>query len=75
MFFMLDTLRPGALFLRGSACPPGEAEALLDRFESVCTPRHSSWLNVVEVAFNVMIRQCRNCSIDCIETLRREVAA
>ncbi len=74
MFFMLDTLRPGAPFLARLG-PPGEAEALLDRFESVCTPRHSSWLNVVEVAFNVMIRQCLSCSIDCIETLRREVAA
>ncbi len=44
-----------------------------DRFEFVYTPKHGSWLNVVEL--NVMIRQCLNRRIDCIEVLRREVAA
>ena len=46
-----------------------------DRFEFVYTPRHGSWLNVAEVELNVMIRQYLNRRIDCIETLRREVAA
>ncbi len=36
-------------------------------------PKHGSWLNVVEL--NVMIWQCLNRRIDCIEALRWEVAA
>ena len=68
----LRTHRPGALY---EAYPPDEAKALWDRFEFVYTPRHGSWLNVAEVELNVMIRQCLNRRIDCIETLRREVAA
>ncbi len=68
----LSTHRPGALY---EAYPPDEAKALWDRFEFVYTPRHGSWLNVAEVELNVMIRQCLNRRIDCIEVLRREVAA
>ncbi len=68
----LNTHRPGALY---EAYPPDEAKALWDRFEFVYTPRHGSWLNVAEVELNVMIRQCLNRRIDCIEVLRREVAA
>ncbi len=68
----LNTHRPGALY---EAYPPDEAKALWDRFEFVYTPKHGSWLNVAEVELNVMIRQCLNRRIDCIEVLRREVAA
>ena len=68
----LNTHRPGALY---EAYPPDEAKALWDRFEFVYTPRHGSWLNVAEVELNVMIRQCLNRRIDCIDVLRREVAA
>ena len=68
----LNTHRPGALY---EAYPPDEAKALWDRFEFIYTPKHGSWLNVAEVELNVMIRQCLNRRIDCIETLRREVAA
>ena len=68
----LSTHRPGALY---EAYPPDEAKALWDRFEFVYTPKHGSWLNVAEVELNVMIRQCLNRRIDCIEVLRREVAA
>ena len=68
----LNTHRPGALY---EAYPPDEAKALWDRFEFVYTPKHGSWLNVAEVELNVMIRQCLNRRIDCIEPLRREVAA
>ena len=68
----LSTHRPGALY---EAYPPAQAKALWDRFEFVYTPKHGSWLNVAEVEINVMIRQCLNRRIDCIEVLRQEVAA
>ena len=67
----LNARRPGALY---EAFEPAEAKALWDRFEFVYTPRHGSWLNVAEVDFNVMIRQCLNRRINSIDTLRAEVA-
>ncbi len=47
----LNTHRLGAFY---EAYPPDEAKALWDRFEFVYTPKHGSWLNVIEL--NVMIR-------------------
>ncbi len=46
----LNTHRPGALY---EAFPPDKAKALWDRFEFVYTPKHGSWLNVVEIELNV----------------------
>ncbi len=69
----LRTHRPGAPL---RSLPAGRGQGVVwDRFEFVYTPKHGSWLNVAEVELNVMIRQCLNRRIDCIETLRREVAA
>ena len=68
----LNTHRPGALY---EAFPAPQAKALWDRFEFVHTPKHGSWLNVAEVELSVMIRQCLNRRIGCIDTLRAEVAA
>ncbi len=68
----LNTHRPDAFY---EAFPPARAKALWDRFEFLFTPKHGSWLNVAEVELNVMIRQCLNRRIDCIDILRSEVAA
>ena len=68
----LNTHRPGALY---EAFAPAQAKALWDRFEFIYTPKHGSWLNVVEVELNVLIRQCLNRRIDQIDVLHREVAA
>ena len=68
----LNTHRPGPLY---EAFPPARAKALWDRFEFLFTPKHGSWPNVAEVELNVMIRQCLNRRIDCIDILRNEVAA
>ena len=68
----LSTHRPGAL---QEAFPPAEAKALWDRFEFVYTPKHGSWLNVAEVALNVVIRQCLNGRLDSIDVQRDEAAA
>ncbi len=43
------------------------------RFEFVYTPKHGSWLNVAEAELSVMIRQCLNRRIDCMQVLAQEV--
>ncbi len=55
--------------------PPEEARRLIDRFEFHYTPKHGSWLNMAEIEFSVLARQCLNRRIPNIERLDREVQA
>ena len=55
--------------------PPEEARRLIDRFEFHYTPKHGSWLNMAEIEFSVLARQCLNRRIPNIECLDREVQA
>lgn len=68
----LNAHRPGTLYETLTA---SEVKALWDRFESVYTPKHGSWLNVAEVEIGVMARQCLNRRIDSIGTMADEVTA
>ena len=68
----LNTHTPGALYETFS---PEKAKALWDRFKSVYTPKHGSWLNMAEIELNVLISQCLGRRIDNIEEVRQEVSA
>jgi transposase len=52
-----------------------EAFALSQRFEFYYTPKSASWLNMVEIEFSAISRQCLNRRIAKKEELQREVAA
>ncbi|WP_371827240.1 transposase [Deinococcus sp. QL22] len=39
---------------------PEAAHRLVGRFEWVFTPRHASWLNMAELEFSALSRQCLN---------------
>jgi hypothetical protein len=39
------------------------------------TPKHGSWLNMAEIEFSALARQCLDCRIKDIQTLEREVLA
>lgn len=54
---------------------PDEAFKLAEKFEWVHTPKHASWLNMVEIEFSAMSRQCLNRRIAKEEVLRREIEA
>jgi transposase len=68
----LNTHHPSSLY---NAFAPEEAKALLDRCEFHYTPKHGSWLNMAEIAFSVLQRQCLDRRIPDRETLQAEVAA
>ena len=51
------------------------AAKLMDRFEFVFTPKSASWLNMVEIEFSALSRQCLNRRISTITELEREVLA
>ena len=54
---------------------PEEAKRLVDRFEMHYTPKHASWLNMAEIEFSVLSRQCLKRRIPDEITLRSEVNA
>jgi hypothetical protein len=67
----LSTHTPAALYDRFE---PAEARRILSRLEFHFTPKHASWLNMVEIEIGVMVSQCLDRRIPDKATLVREVA-
>ena len=55
--------------------PADEALALAERFEFYYTPKSASWLNMIEIEFSVLSRQCLDRRISTIEKLEKEILA
>jgi len=68
----LSTHTPAALY---EAFPPEEARRLLRILEFHYTPKHASWLNMVEIEIGVLARQCLDRRIGDLPTLQREITA
>jgi len=68
----LNTHTPAALY---QAFEPAEAHRLAARFEWVYTPKHGSWLNVAELEFAALRRQCLGRRIGSMAELRAAVEA
>ena len=68
----LSTHSPGALY---EAFPAPEAHRLLRRLEFHYTPKHASWLNMVEIEIGVLRGQCLDRRIADRQRLVREIAA
>jgi len=72
---VLDNLNihsPSALY---EAFRPEEARRILSKLEFHFTPKHASWLNMVEIELAVLVNQCLKRRIPDIYTLQREVTA
>src|SRR6202040_1138275 len=68
----LSTHSAGALY---DAFPAPEARRVLKRLQFHHTPKHASWLNMVEIEIGVLRTQCLDRRIDDKETILAEVAA
>ena len=68
----LSTHSPAALY---QALPAPEARRLLRRLEFHHTPKHASWLNMVEIEIGVLRSQCLDRRIESRQSLVAEVAA
>ena len=55
--------------------PADEALALAERFEFYFTPKSANWLNMIEIEFSALARQCLHRRIPTIEQLNREILA
>jgi len=72
---VLDNLNThvfGALY---EAFTPEEARRIATRLEFHYTPKHGSWLNMAEMEFSVLTRQCLNRRIEAAAELSAAVAA
>ncbi len=68
----LSTHSPASLY---KAFPPPEARRVLKRLEFHFTPKHASWLNMVEIEIGVLRGQCLNRRIENRDKLISEIAA
>ncbi len=68
----LSTHTPGALY---ETFPAPEAHRILERLEFHDTPKHASWLNMVEIEIGVLKGQCLDRRIGDRAELEREIAA
>ena len=68
----LSTHTPAALY---QALPASEARRILRRLQFHYTPKHASWLNMVEIEIGVLRGQCLDRRIESRDSLVAEVAA
>jgi hypothetical protein len=68
----LNTHTPGSFY---QLLPPGAAFEMSQRFELHYTPPKGSWLNMAEIEFAALVKQCLDRRIAEFATLQREVLA
>ncbi len=68
----LNTHTPASLYVHFD---PIEAKRIADKLDIQYTPKHGSWLNMAEIEFSALSRQCLNRRIPTQEKLIQEVKA
>ena len=68
----LNTHTPAAWY---QAFPPEEARRLTRKVEFHSTPKHASWLNMAEIEFSILARQCLDRRLPDRERVRQEIKA
>jgi hypothetical protein len=72
---VMDNLNTHAGSSLYEAFLPAEAKRILDKLEIHYTPKHGSWLNIAEIEFSHLSRQCLDRRIPDKETFIRDVSA
>ena len=68
----LNTHNPSSFY---ETMPAKEAFELSKRFEMIYTPKKASWLNMAEIEFSALSKQCLNRRIGDLKTLAKEVSS
>ena len=66
----LNTHTPASLYGRYH---PEEARRITEKIDIQHTPKHGSWLNMAEIEFSALSRQCLNRRIGTMEELKKEI--
>jgi transposase len=72
---VLDNLNVHSAASLYQAFAPEEARRIARKLELHYTPKHASWLNMAEIEFSVLERQCLSRRLPTREVVAREVAA
>jgi len=72
---VMDNLNTHAGASLYKAFAPQEARRILDRLDIHYTPKHGSWLNMAEIEFSILSRQCLNCRIGDQKAMKKEISA
>ena len=72
---VMDNLNTHDIASLYAAFPAAEASRIADRLEVHFTPKHGSWLNVAEIGFSLLKRQCLKDRIATFEEMSAKVAA
>src|SRR5438094_366525 len=70
---VMDNLNTHKLASLYEAFAPEEARRLVEKLEIHYTPKHGSWLNIAEIEFSLLSRQCLDRRLGGQEELRREI--
>ena len=72
---VMDNLNTHSTASLYKAFPPEEARRIARKLDVHYTPKHGSWLDIAEIAINIMTRECLDRRIPDIDTLRQELRA
>jgi len=72
---VVDNLNTHTLASLYVAFEPAEARRIARKLDLHYTPKHGSWLNMAEIEFSALSRQCLDRRLSDAETLKSEVAA
>jgi hypothetical protein len=72
---VLDNLNTHRFHSLYEAFEPAEARRIIRKLEFHHTPKHGSWLNMAEIEFSVLSRQCLNRRIEDAQRVREETGA
>jgi len=75
LVLVTDNLNTHALGCLYEAFDPSRARRIAERLEWHYTPKHGSWLNMAEIEFAALSKQCLGQRMGSMARLRREVAA
>jgi transposase len=75
LVLVMDNLNTHTLAALYEVFEPAEARRLIEKLELHYTPKHGSWLNMAEIEFSVLTRQCLDRRVGSRAELEREVAA
>lgn len=75
IILVMDNLNTHSIASLYKAFPPEEARRIARKLEVHYTPKHGSWLDIAEIAINIMTRECLDRRIPGIGELRHELHA
>ena len=75
IILVMDNLNTHSIASLYKAFPPEEARRIAKRIEVHYTPKHGSWLDIAEIAINIMTRECLGRRIPDMEALCKELRA